>query len=89
MSLTILSGGTPRAAYSDNQRIGLAHCACILKAAQRHGGELTSAIEACARTAKRHDVEAADGMDMVLAFLEPHQARASLVGAIFREVYAR
>jgi hypothetical protein len=84
---TALSRAHPAAAYTERQQLGLAHVALTLKAAIRGGHEVTATLEACARIAWRHGVEPHDAIDLVLAILPPHLARASLVGEVFRAVY--
>jgi hypothetical protein len=87
MDMPILSGAARPPAYTERQQLGLAHLAAALRTAIRHGGEITAALETCARIARRHGVEPHDAIDLVLAILPPHLARASLVGEVFRAEY--
>jgi hypothetical protein len=89
MSTTSLAGAARAPAYSERQKIGRAHLAIALKAALRGGHEITATLEACARIAWRHGIEPNDAIDLTLAVLPPHLARAALIGEIFRREYRR
>jgi hypothetical protein len=75
--------------YTPEQQLAVDRIVWNLRNAERHGRELVSTLEACARVARSHNLPAEDGIDLCLSVLPPHRARASLVGEIFAAVFER